>query len=283
MYILTIPWIGKGSSSIAVDDEMHRESFIVPLQPMFFESDNFYRAVATAAVVKPRNDVYGSIVPQHLLASSLIAEQIRRASGRSVGVVVIIGPNHFNIGTDIIASAQARWQTPLGDVQTDTSLTNKFISDLDLLDDPGVFIKEHSIGVVVPFIKYYLPKSQILPIIFNSYATIEDAERVANWLVDNLPHDSLVIYSIDFSHYLVREAADANDVETRQLIEQGEVQKIMKLGNDHVDSPASLATALLFGQKKGLALDIVAVKNSDDFSNERTIETTSYFIATFIK
>ena len=254
---------------------------VIVAQPMFFEPDNFQNALASAQSVTPRADIQAIIVPQHLLASSLIAEQVKRASGRPISSVVIIGPNHFNAGVERIASAAAVWQTEFGEATSGSALTEKFIGDLGLLGDAGVFVNEHAIGAVVPFVKYYLPDAKILPIVFNSYATPQDAEKVSVWLADNLPRDSLVIYSIDFSHYLPREEADLKDLETRAFIEGEQVSRIMALGNDHLDSPASLAAALLYADTKNLHADIVAIKNSDDFSVERTQETTSYFIITF--
>ncbi|MFA4872336.1 MAG: AmmeMemoRadiSam system protein B [Patescibacteria group bacterium] len=254
---------------------------VIASQPMFFEFDNFQNALARAQAIAPRADIHAVVVPQHLLASSLIAAQIKRASGRRITSVAIIGPNHFNAGVERIASAAAVWQTEFGEATSDSALTSKFISDFGLLGDAEVFANEHAIGAVVPFVKYYLPEAKILPIVFNSYATLQDAEKVSAWLADNLPRDSLVIYSIDFSHYLPREEADLKDIETRAFIEGAQVSRIMALGNDHLDSPASLAAALLYADKKNLRADIVATKNSDDFSIERTQETTSYFIITF--
>jgi len=250
-------------------------------QPMFFEHDNFQRALAQATALTPQDDLQAVVVPQHLLASSLIAQQLKRASGRPVHTAVIIGPNHFNAGVDRVASARAVWQTPMGDVRTHDTLVAQFISELGLVDDAQVFREEHAVGAVVPFVKYYFPDAAILPIAFSSYATREDVERVSDWLTQHLPEESLVVYSIDFSHYLTREEADLKDRETRHYIEQRDVARIMTLGNDHLDSPASLSLAFQYADKRGLSTDILAVKNSDDFSETRTKETTSYFVIVF--
>lgn len=262
-----------------------REEALPPVasQPMFFDADNFQRALAQAEDVSPRADIAAVVVPQHLLASSLIAEQLKRASGRHIDTVVIIGPNHFNAGVDRVASARAVWQTPVGEVRTHDTFTVQFISELGLVDDAGVFKEEHAIGAVAPFVKYYFPDAAILPIAFSSYATIEDAQRVSEWLAAHVPDDSLIVYSIDFSHYLTREAADVKDAETRQMIEARDAARIMTLSNDHLDSPASLATALMFAERNGLHTDILAVMNSDDFSAVRTKETTSYFVIVFFE
>jgi AmmeMemoRadiSam system protein B len=257
---------------------------VIPSQPVFFEESNFRQALEKAACVKPRSDIRAIIVPQHLLASSLIAEQIKRASGNKIDTVVIVGPNHFNVGPERIAAARACWQTALGETCSDSDLTRRFLSDLELLNDAGVFKNEHSVGAVAPFVKEYFPAATILPVAFNSYATLEDAERVSAWMAKNLPEErGLIIYSIDFSHYLPKKEADKKDIETKDLIERGAVSRIMTLGNDYLDSPASLATALLYADKKDLKTNILSIMNSDDFSIERTDETTSYFTIIFTK
>jgi len=253
----------------------------IALQPLFFERDNFERAIVTAETVDQRDDIRAIVVPQHLLASELIAEQIKRASGNDVTQVVIIGPNHFNSGVGTIATANAVWQTPFGDVRSDADLVNRFMADFDLPDQPDIFLNEHAVGAVVPFVAHYLPDARILPVVFNSYATERDAQRVSAWLAGHLSYHSLVIYSIDFSHYLTRERADMNDRETRAFIEQNDLARIMTLGNDHLDSPASLVSALTYAERMELKTNILSVTNSDDYSIERTPETTSYFSIMF--
>jgi hypothetical protein len=268
------------TSSVLQDATTSELPHIAP-QPMFYERDNFQRAIAKAETVEPKDNIRAIVVPQHLLASELVAQQLKRASGRSIRHIILIGPNHFNSGVGAIATAHAAWLTPLGDVRSDADLTKTCISDLDLLDQPEIFTNEHAVGAIVPFIKYYLPEAQILPIVFNSYAKESDVERVGAWLADQLPDDSLIIYSIDFSHYLTREKADQKDAETRELIERKDLERIMTLGNDHLDSPASLATALWYAKAKHLNTTILSVTNSDDYAVERTPETTSYFSIMF--
>ncbi len=258
--------------------------FLRPIesQKMFYDPVNFKQAILSAEKVRSQNDIQAVVVPQHLVASSLMAQAIKQAAGRDIETVFIIGPNHFNVGTADIASAQAVWKTDLGDVESDTGLVSKFITDLNLLNGPEIFINEHAVGALVPFVKYYLPQAKIVPIVFRSYSNLGDVDQVVNWLADNLPKKSLVIYSIDFSHYLSREQADHMDELTRQYITNNDLEQIIKLGDDNLDSPASLATALSLAQKKNWHLEIVANKNSDDFTKVKSTQTTSYFLINFL-
>lgn len=243
----------------------------------FFEIDNFQKAVAKAEQAEERSDIKAIVVPQHLLASELIASQLKRAIGSNIENVIIIGPNHFETGVEEIASTRAIWQTYFGPIGSDSPLTNRFITELDVVDQTSVFENEHAIGAIVPFVKYYIPDAKILPIALSANSTELEVSKVSNWLSENVSDNTLIIYSIDFSHYLTREQADIKDAETKELIEDGNVGAIMTLGNDHIDSPASIAVALQYAEAKNLETKILSTYNSDDFSVNRTPETTSYF------
>lgn len=258
--------------------EINEELPIIYMNDMFYADEVFRDGVRKAESTEPRGDVRSIIVPHHLLASDIIADIIKRASGRNVKTIAIIGPNHENVGTNKIATVKARWQTPLGYVESDQEMVDKFVTEFDLKSDIEVFHREHSIGAMTAFIKYYFPETKILPIVFDSYADKEEAERVREWLSENLDEDSLLVTSVDFSHYLTKDEADLRDVETRDLIEKRDINAILKLSNtENVDSPVSLAISLLYADKNGLETEILHNANSFDFSLIKPVETTSYF------
>ena len=256
---------------------------VIELQEMFYEQENFTNALSSHEEIIPQNNIYMVIVPHHLLASEYIAKMLKMSSGRNINTVVIIGPNHENIGTGSIASVKAKWNTPYGFLNVNEKLTDYFLTDFKLDSTREIFACEHSIGAIAPFVKYYFPKAEILPIVFSSYADIQNAERVSSWLLEKLPKNSLVVISIDFSHYLTEEEADKNDKITEDLILNSDVERIMRLNNDYVDSPASLATALLFAKNKKLKTEIIDNANSCDFSIEKSQVTTSYFAIVFLE
>jgi len=257
---------------------------VIELNEMFYEEENFALASISAEQVQARSDIYAIIVPHHLVASTYQTQLVKMSSGREISSVVIIGPNHDNIGTNPIASVRAKWQTPFGDLSTDPELTNRFLFDFQLAPDKEAFKLEHSIGSIVPVVKYYLPQAKILPIILSSNADAIEASQIGEWLVENLPEDSLIIISIDFSHYLTKEEADARDQITQELILNRDIEKILRLSNvDNVDSPVSLATVLHYANEKKLKTEIIHHSNSFDFAIEKPQETTSYFAITFSK
>lgn len=248
------------------------------LNDMFYADGVFRNAVKKTESAIPRGDIKSIIVPHHLLASEIIADIMKRVSGRDIETITIIGPNHENIGTNKIATVKAKWQTPLGYVESDQEMVDKFASEFDIESDIEVFQNEHSIGAITSFVKYYFPDAKILPIVFDSYAGKEEVERVGEWLNKNLEKDDLLITSLDFSHYLPRDEANQKDIVTRDLIEERDVQAILRLSNtENVDSPVSLATSISYAQKNNLETEILHNANSFDYSVIKPVETTSYF------
>ncbi|MCD4705144.1 AmmeMemoRadiSam system protein B, partial [bacterium] len=221
----------------------HRQ--LIELQEMFYEESNFVQSINLVADIKVRDDVYSIVVPHHLLASEYISGLMKMAKGREIKKVVIIGPNHDDIGTQAISTANLRWNTPLGIVKTDSKLVDKFKNDLNIQDNSSAFINEHSIGALNPFVKYYFPEAEILPIIISSYVYQEEVEQLAYWLDNNLSADTLLIISTDFSHYLLKDEAEKNDRITKNFILQDSIDELLDLDNAYLDSPGSLVTALI--------------------------------------
>lgn len=248
----------------------------ISMQETFYQEVNFKEAIVRAENVAPESNIHSIIVPHHLVASEFVAKLIKQASARQINKVVIVGPNHNNIGMEAIATVKARWLTPFGDLEPQIDLVDKLLTDFSLIPNHQALVYEHSIGAITPFIKYYLPQAKIIPIIISSYATREDAQEVSKWLMNNLGDQSLIIFSMDFSHYLSLVEAEEKDKFTKQYILNRDIDKILTLNNDYIDSPVSLVISLLIADKLDLELKIIYQANSTDFTIEKPIETTSY-------
>ncbi len=255
---------------------------IVETQDSFYSREQFLPAVKKAGEIAPRPDVYAIIVPHHLVGADIIAELLKTASGRPIDTVVVIGPNHSNVGREPLASAPVNWQTPEGDLLADDKLVKSFLTDNRLEPNPSALANEHSVGAIMPFIKHYLPQARVLPIVLSSYAGKVEAEKLSGWLKSRLGKNSLVIFSLDFSHYLTKGEADLKDEETKSLIENFLIDKIYGLNNDYVDSPAGLAMAMLLAEQAGLKASFIRHNNSFDYAISKPAATTSYFGIAFI-
>jgi AmmeMemoRadiSam system protein B len=253
----------------------------VPSQPTFFDAVSFASAINAAeekiAAAERRKDVAAIVVPHHLLASSIIAEMFARASGREVDTVFIIGPNHQDVGPDAVATADLRYETALGGVASDAGLVESLRTELSASGSSAPFMTEHSIGAIAPFVQHYFNGAKVVPIAVSSFATREDAAKLARWLENNSGPRTLAVFSIDFSHYLTAEEAAKKDAETEKVIRARDIGAALAFGNDHVDSPGSLAAALEFSNSSGSKIRFAAHANANDFLPELAAATTSYF------
>jgi AmmeMemoRadiSam system protein B len=250
---------------------------VIISQPMFYDKNNFVTALNFAQDIPVMKNIQAIIVPHHLLAANFIAAMLKQAGGRQIRTVVVIGPNHRNVSNRAFSSVLAGWETTQGNLEPSAGLIQKFLLDFNLDSDINAFAEEHSIGAIAPFVKYYFPQAKLVPIILSSYAKKKDIEKISNWLKKNLPPESLIVISTDFSHYLSKEQAEKNDVMTRRLILQPDIARILKLTNDNIDSPASLALVSFFAAINKLQPEIVYHGNSFDFLSVKPVSTTSYF------
>ena len=76
--------------------------------------------------------------------------------------------------------------------------------------------------------------------------------------------------------------ARRNDLKTLRIIENFDYQSLFGLGNDYLDSPASLALLLLLMEKSGHThFEVWQHTNSGELLNDEFSEVTSYFSIAF--
>ena len=194
-------------------------------------------------------------------------------------------------------------------------VTNESYSDaieisrkVTVLDNES-FKKEHSIFAHVNFVKHFFKDAEILPIILkqkmirgnvSNKLTGSDGsdsddvgENKLNKLVEfldkNLSDNSffsdgkvLVVASIDFSHYLTKEVADAHDKISFDAISRFAYDEFSKLD---LDSPEAIYVVSKLAGKRGFKnVDLINNTNSQDFFHYTKLEeTTSHEFITFSK
>lgn len=254
----------------------------IPLNSKFYDR-SFFELNAKNIISNSENEdgIRAIIAPHHLLVSELIARSLMAMSGRSIKTVVVIGPDHENKGGAPIISGDFSWETPFGIIEPDTKPIRELLQNSKVFIGFDTLASEHSVGVFMPYIKKSYPNASVIPILFSSYANEGDCEYVADFLTKFDPNTTRVIFSIDFSHYLSEALAYEKDRETLNLIGRGDYSKILPLTSDHLDSPATLVTALIYFAKNNLSFDLLYHKNSNDYLSSMEKITTSYigFIA----
>lgn len=250
----------------------------------FFEKSSFYDSINNInnRSYKDYGKVWGSILPHHLLASDMIAENIKLVSTSDPKKIIILGPNHDEKGDYKIITGSLDWETEIGLLKTDDEIKSK-IQGYSLIGvDNKAIENDHSVSGIMPFIKYYLPNSVVTPFILKSTLTLKEMEIFSKFLQDYSDNDTVIIASTDFSHYLKEKNATLNDVEIFAYIKNFDIKNIFNLNNDYLDSPPSVITLLMvMTEKKTKRIEVIGHSNSALITNNLDSETTSYYSIIF--
>lgn len=227
-------------------------------------------------------DVKGLIVNHHLLAGGLIADVFCSVATDRELTVVILSPNHFARGRGQVTTSIYDWATPYGILQSDQKLI-KTISDAGVVAiDEGPFEREHGIYNLTPFVRKVLPHARIAPVIIKDNISQADRQRLIKFLSESLPKDSLIIASLDFSHYLTSSEADRNDEKTLEIIKSLDYEGVTELNPDNqpdnVDSKPVLEIMLqLMSLNNANNFTLLSNSNSAKLVGDSNVtETTSY-------
>lgn len=256
--------------------------FIIPVD---YSPVLFYEAVSKFPATSQTEDknVVGLIAPHHDLAANYTAELFQKIGKRNIKTVIVVGPNHTNSGAGNIITGLATYNSLNNQINSDTELVTKLIQDKVADSDISRLSTEHSIYNVVPYINYYFPEAKIVPIILSGRVTETQAKQLGEYLTNYLNDETIIIGSVDFSHYLTTEQANVNDIVSQAAILNRDYKKLYSLNNDYLDSPATLVTVLTATEKiKANELSIVRHANmSDAIGSSGVANSTSYFTILF--
>lgn len=186
----------------------------------------------------------GGIVPHHLLASDLIADFFAHVDVAQVQRVILIAPNHDEIGLPILTSA-ASWDTPLGVVPGDTDGVSQLVRATRAVRADDVVQHEHGITNILPYIAARLPGARVVPVILKRSVSLGDIHALSDVLATLTDTHTLVIVSVDFSHGLTAHRARDIDARTQPALIALDEAYFASLGtnfSETADTPLGLVT-----------------------------------------
>ncbi|HYX54577.1 MAG TPA: MEMO1 family protein [Nitrososphaeraceae archaeon] len=165
--------------------------------------------------------IYGIVSPHagYLYSSAVAANGFYEVSSMEFDDVVMVGPNHYGIGTGAAIMSSGLWETPFGQVEINQELSLVISKNSEILDqDDFAHSKDHCLEVQLPFVQYIKKKFRIVPIILimQDRQTAEDIGRSIAQSIVNAK--SLLIASSDFTHYESNSEAHRKDMELIKAI-----------------------------------------------------------------
>ena len=229
------------------------------------------------------NTVCSGVTPHHLLARDVIDNFFKYASEHSnPDTIIILSPDHFEkyvlFGYKFITAKSKK----LYGIRIDTNLSSKLSVNNPIAFSDAAIAMDHGVMNLVPFVKKYFPKSEIVPFLIPpmiNYSTLNEFTESLNNLTSKR---TLVIASVDFSHYLPETVADLHDVMSIRTLINFDSANFDKI---EVDSWQALYVARYFAKLRGKEHPhIIAHKNANDYAKNTTLySTTSYFSVAFSK
>jgi len=234
-----------------------------------------------------KQDIVSGVVPHHLLAKDIIEDFFSYISSQGKPeTIVILSPDHFHSGTlnDDNAFITLDWKSGSGkkefeNIKIDSLLGKKLADDNKIALNSSAIVYDHGITNLIPYIKKYFPESKFLPILIPIDITKEQIEHLVKTINKETPAQTIIIASVDFSHYLPPHAAGFHDEKSIRVLLNFEEDNY---DNIEVDCWQALYAARLFAKLRQKEVPrIIAHKNSVDFSKLYSEITTSYFSVVF--
>ena len=257
-----------------------------PAQPnAFFNARLFYGGLEAAgrSALTAAPPLAGGLVPHHDLAAELLSGFFLVLEAQPPEVIFLVGPNHEAAGPPVVTGRRA-WQTDFGQVEADLDAVDALLAAGIAEVEEEVLSGEHTMGTLMPYIKYHTPEARVVPLVLHRGLTLPELERLAGALAQLLGPGRILVASVDFSHYLTRAEAEARDAETLAAVMAGDLDRLLRMGPDHLDSPEAVSVLLMAMDAVGAeGPTVLGHTNSGEILRDDLIETTSYFTFAFTR
>ncbi len=153
----------------------------------------------------------GLIIPHHLFVEAEIEEIYAQNSSEEIERVILLSPNHFNSGKNYIQSSDV--QIPQ-EPPCDKTTIQELAKNSPLALEPTHFPKEHGLTSHFPFIKEHFRNAKIVPISLKLNTPQKQLDQLIEAIKRIDLENTLIIASVDFSHYEEEKSAIKNDERT---------------------------------------------------------------------
>ena len=220
----------------------------------------------------------GMVCPHagYMYSGPVAAHGYYQASQLDTDLAIIIGPNHWGIGSSIATVKEGSWETPLGLVDVDSSTAEQVVKTSGIVDfDDYAHSQDHCLEVQIPMLQYiYKRKFRILPIILilQDRKTATDVGKAIAEIAKG--KNVLLIASSDFTHYEPNEQAHRKDNELIKAILELDIARYytvlerLNISACGYGAIASIMTAAkMLGAEKG---ELLKYATSGDIAGDKS-------------
>lgn len=172
--------------------------------------------------------VIGVVCPHagYMYSGPIAAHTYYAISSLKFDLVVMVGPNHYGIGSGVATMKEGAWETPLGLVDIDGKTAEQVVKVSGIVDvDDAAHSEDHCLEVQLPMLQYIYEKFRIVPIVMWMQDK-DTAEDVAGAIAEIAKNGNvLLLASSDFTHYEPNEEAHRKDKELIKSILELDVNR----------------------------------------------------------
>lgn len=170
-----------------------------------------------------------AIVSSHHLFAKYLINSTFKAVNFQPDRVIILGPNHFDAGSDNVILASSGFAFNDREIEIDQKAVYKIIKEVGSVDN-SVFEKEHSIYSLLPFVKKYFPKAKVVPIILKYQTKDDQIQKLSEEINELIDSQTLVVISADFCHDMspAKEAEiDRKNIEILKSFDEARINNLV--------------------------------------------------------
>ncbi|MGI0029234.1 MAG: AmmeMemoRadiSam system protein B [Nitrososphaera sp.] len=175
--------------------------------------------------------IYGIVSPHagYVYSGAVAANGFYEVSSGGFQDVIMVGPNHYGLGSGVATVKEGAWETPLGQVEVNSELATEISKRSGLTDfDDFAHSKDHCLEVQLPFLQYSRPEFKIVPLIL-MMQDIDTAFDLGKAIADSVQErgvdSTLLIASSDLTHYEPNAEAHRKDGELIKAVLALDVHK----------------------------------------------------------
>ncbi len=178
--------------------------------------------------------------------------------------VIVIGPSHHYYFKGISGSYYEEYETPCGNLPIDTDYLIELSKILSIGFEPKAHQKEHSTEVQIPFIKNYLPHTNIIELIYGDISATLLSDIITTILKDK--NNTLVI-STDLSHFYTKSKAKELDTNCLKAIAKLDINL---LNNCEACGLLGIKAMIISAKKVDLNPLLLDYRTSADYSKDES-------------
>jgi MEMO1 family protein len=180
---------------------------------------------STLSANNQHRKIYGIVSPHagYIYSGAVAANGFYEVASVNFQDVIMVGPNHYGIGSWVAGMRDGIWETPLGEVQVNSQMADEIKRRSAALDiDDYAHSRDHCLEVQLPFLQYVKQDFKIVPVVLvsqNRDIALDLGNAISQTIMEMDALDStLLLASSDFTHYEPNSEAHKKDGELIKTI-----------------------------------------------------------------